>query len=268
MGRTIGVALAALAILWNCCGCLGPPGYPNMSGYSSTPIGGSSYGGSSGYGGGASFSSNGSGFSGSTASGSYRSRGGYDTRGGVADVNAAALSDSALAGALTTYLKHHRLPLVGADVVTNADGSRKVILYGFTATNYGKADAVTKTANFINNSSIAIANRIVVHPALARMHAPAPSGAALASAGGTWNNAPTPAGVGNIQGYERNQNPATYSSAATGSSGGGSWISAIGPIVGIAALAAGALALGGVGGYGGYGGGYPGYGYGGYGGFP
>jgi hypothetical protein len=40
------------------------------------------------------------------------------------------------------------------------------VLYGFTATNFGKQDAVTKSRRFLKDSTIAISNRIKVRPEL------------------------------------------------------------------------------------------------------
>ncbi len=183
-------------------------------------------------------------------------------------VNAATLSNAALAGALTTYLKHHKLPLVGADVVTKPDGTRQVILYGFTATDYGKSDAVQKTRRFLDDPSIAIANRIMVQPSLAQAR-PAQSqpwsGAAAGTAGAT-AGAGMP-GVGSLQSYgSYGTGFANSSQPAASQSGSSGWLGTLLPLVGMAALVAGGLALGGLGGFGGYGGygAYPGYGFGGY----
>src|SRR5437899_792179 len=41
---------------------------------------------------------------------------------------------------LTSYLRQHRLPLVGAQVLTNGAGDRRIVLYGFVATQFGKND--------------------------------------------------------------------------------------------------------------------------------
>lgn len=187
-------------------------------------------------------------------------------------VDAATLSNAALAGALTTYLKHHELPLVGADAVTRPDGTREVVLYGFTATNYGKSDAVRKTRLFLDDPSIAITNRIIVQPSLAQAR-PRQQSWSSASAGtaGAAPGAGVPSGVGSLQSYESHGSGFASSSQPTVSqSGSSSWMGTVLPLVGMAALVAGGLALGGLGGFGGYGGGYggyPGYGYG-YGGYP
>src|SRR5690242_13573032 len=49
--------------------------------------------------------------------------------------------DSGQSQGLSDYLKHHQLPLVGAQVVSNPSAGRQVILFGFVASEYGKTDA-------------------------------------------------------------------------------------------------------------------------------
>jgi hypothetical protein len=68
--------------------------------------------------------------------------------------------------ALTEYLKQRRLPLVGAQVLRRADGSRMVVLYGFVGSDFGKADAAEKTRTFLHDSSAQVDNRINVRPEL------------------------------------------------------------------------------------------------------
>jgi hypothetical protein len=79
-------------------------------------------------------------------------------------------SDYATAGGqgakLTKYLHAHRLPLVTAQVLTDSEGSRQVVLSGFTATDFGKQDAATKARGFLKDDAIAITNRIKVRPEL------------------------------------------------------------------------------------------------------
>src|SRR5882672_4366876 len=53
-------------------------------------------------------------------------------------------NDTAQSGTLTSYLQSHRLPLVGAQVLTNGGGNRQIILYGFVASDFGKQDAADK----------------------------------------------------------------------------------------------------------------------------
>ena len=52
--------------------------------------------------------------------------------------------DSPQSQGLSDYLKHHSLPLVGAQVVTSTSGGKQVILFGFVASDFGKTDAEQK----------------------------------------------------------------------------------------------------------------------------
>jgi hypothetical protein len=82
---------------------------------------------------------------------------------------------------LTVYLRQHRLPLVGAQVLKDAAGDQRVVLYGFVATDFGKNDAARKARAYLKSSDIEIDNRIEVRPEIARMRpqaAPAMAGAA------------------------------------------------------------------------------------------
>jgi hypothetical protein len=90
--------------------------------------------------------------------------------------------DAAGSQSLTTYLRQHRLPLVGAQVLGNAAGNRRIVLYGFVATEFGKNDAAHKALAYINGAQAGasvpqVENRIEVRPEIARMktHA-APAG--------------------------------------------------------------------------------------------
>jgi hypothetical protein len=86
---------------------------------------------------------------------------------------------------LTTYLRQHRLPLVGAQVLGDGAGHRRIVLYGFVATDFGKNDAASKALAFVEDGMQAgtpapqVENRIEVRPEIARMktHA-APAAAA------------------------------------------------------------------------------------------
>jgi hypothetical protein len=78
--------------------------------------------------------------------------------------------------ALTAYLRQHRLPLVGAQVLRDAAGDRRVVLYGFVATAFGKSDAARKALAYLKSTDIPIDNRITIHPEIARMK-PATGGA-------------------------------------------------------------------------------------------
>ena len=51
-----------------------------------------------------------------------------------------------------TILKHHSLPLVGAQVVTSTSGGKQVILFGFVASDFGKTDAEQKARHYLEGS--------------------------------------------------------------------------------------------------------------------
>jgi hypothetical protein len=69
--------------------------------------------------------------------------------------------------ALTDYLKQHRLPLVGGQVLEQPKtGARVVVLYGFVATDLGKNGAPEKARTFLGDDSVAVDNRIKVNPDL------------------------------------------------------------------------------------------------------
>jgi hypothetical protein len=75
--------------------------------------------------------------------------------------------DNAQSTALTNYLHSHQLPLVGGRVLASNGGPRQAILYGFVATPFGKADAVDRTRQWLNDSGAQIDNRIKIEPELA-----------------------------------------------------------------------------------------------------
>jgi hypothetical protein len=77
--------------------------------------------------------------------------------------------DSAASETLTDYLRHHRLPLVGAQVGTAPAGARRLVLYGYVATPFGKRDAESKALAFVGAPHPTIVNRIVIKPELANM---------------------------------------------------------------------------------------------------
>jgi hypothetical protein len=102
---------------------------------------------------------------------SNRTGGPSSTAGYVADPGAST--------ALTDYLKHHRLPLVGAQVMRNPNnGARTVVLYGFVGSDYGKSDAQRQAEDYINDAAVDVDNRIRVNPELlAAGRSPSPSAA-------------------------------------------------------------------------------------------
>ena len=75
-------------------------------------------------------------------------------------------ADQGESEALTHYLKAHRLPLVGAQVLDGSGGKRAVVLYGFVGTDYGKSDAASKSQRFLAGPSVLVDNRIKVRPEL------------------------------------------------------------------------------------------------------
>jgi hypothetical protein len=83
--------------------------------------------------------------------------------------------DSPQSQALTTYLRGQRLPLVGAQVLTDSSGIRRIVLYGFVATEFGKNDAASKALAYAKNGALAgspppaIENRIEIRPEIIRM---------------------------------------------------------------------------------------------------
>jgi hypothetical protein len=185
--------------------------------------------------------------------------------------------DSPQSQGLSDYLKHHSLPLVGAQVVTSPSGGKQVILFGFVASDFGKTDAEQKARHYLKDSSLVVDNRIKISPELAGSAGTsgstvngAPSGNAMTS-GGT-----DPYGSsGSIQDYQ-NLPPDAQAYAAQGqqlqqyqqyNSAPPSMLTAIIPLL----LGGGISVGGGSGGFGGgYGGGYGGGfgyapGYGGYG---
>ncbi|MBV8453651.1 MAG: hypothetical protein JOZ29_15475 [Deltaproteobacteria bacterium] len=87
---------------------------------------------------------------------------------------------------LTTYLRQHRLPLVGAQVLGDAAGNRRIVLYGFVATEFGKNDAAREALAYIESgmragrSAPQVENRIEIRPEIARMK-PQPAAAAANS---------------------------------------------------------------------------------------
>ena len=107
---------------------------------------------------------------------------------------------------LTDYLHSHRLPLVGAQVLNSANGVRTVLLFGYTASDFGKSDAETKSRRFLKDADVIFNNHIAVRPELASMKAPSQSAAsAAAPSAGTGEQAPPPSDLGDIQNYQNQQ---------------------------------------------------------------
>jgi hypothetical protein len=159
--------------------------------------------------------------------------------------------DKAESQALTDYLKHHRLPLVGAQVMEAPNGKRKVMLYGFVATDFGKADAVTKTRRFLHDSTVAVDNRVNVRPELASANSSsAAPGSSIASSANE-SSAGTKSYPG-VKGYmEQEQREQALAQQQLGS---GSTLSMVLPLIALigvlgAGMAVGSGSLGGFGGF-------------------
>jgi hypothetical protein len=172
------------------------------------------------------------------------------------------ITDSDTSTRLTDYLHSHRLPLVGAQVL-NSNAGRSVMLYGYTATEFGKNDAETKTRRFLRDSEVIINNHIRVQPELASMPQAPPSAAPPpnSSAG-----APPPDQLGDIDSYKNqqqdntqqqymNQQAQQYMNQGTGLGGmPNSALSILIPLMGMG------MGIGGGGATFGFGGGSPGFG--------
>lgn len=94
--------------------------------------------------------------------------------------------------ALTKYLHKHRLPLVGAQVQRDDAGDPQVHLYGFVATDAGRADAERKAKRFLGVTGVPITNSIQVNPSINSNGAAAgtpPVSAPAQNSNQQWNNA-------------------------------------------------------------------------------
>jgi hypothetical protein len=151
----------------------------------------------------------------STGNGSYSPLPAPSSAGTVAG----GIVDSPQSQGLSDYLKHHQLPLVGAQVVTSASGGRQVILFGFVASDFGKTDAEQKARHYLKDQSVVVDNRIKISPELA--------GSKGGSAGSTVNGVPSAnampsdgtdpyAESGGIQDYQNNQPPDAYAYQSQG----------------------------------------------------
>jgi hypothetical protein len=131
--------------------------------------------------------------------------------------------DSPQSQGLSDYLKHHSLPLVGAQVVTSPSGGKQVILFGFVASDFGKTDAEQKARHYLKDSSLVVDNRIKISPELAGATG---SGSGGGSSGSTVNGHPSNAvptdgsdpyaSSGSVQDYQNNMPPDAQAYAAQG----------------------------------------------------
>jgi hypothetical protein len=116
--------------------------------------------------------------------------------------------DSPQSQGLSDYLKHHSLPLVGAQVVTSPSGGKQVILFGFVASDFGKTDAEQKARYYLKDPSLVVDNRIKVSPELA---------GSRAGSGTTASDGSDPyATSGSIQDYQNNEPPGAQAYQAQG----------------------------------------------------
>jgi hypothetical protein len=126
--------------------------------------------------------------------------------------------DSPQSQGLSDYLKHHSLPLVGAQVVTSASGGKQVILFGFVASDFGKTDAEQKARHYLKDTSLVVDNRIKISPELA---------GSAGTSGSTVNGAPSGntmpsdgsdpyASSGSVQDYQNNLPPDAQAYQAQG----------------------------------------------------
>lgn len=126
--------------------------------------------------------------------------------------------DSPQSEGLSDYLKHHSLPLVGAQVVTSSSGGKQVILFGFVGTDFGKVDAEQKARHYLKDSTLVVDNRIKISPELAGSTGRSgstvngvPSGNAMPSGGSD-----PYATSGSIQDYQNNEPPGAQAYQAQG----------------------------------------------------
>lgn len=77
--------------------------------------------------------------------------------------------DRKTSDALSAYLKDNRLPLVSAQVLQDTSGTRRLVLYGYVATQLGKDDAEQKAVKYLNSPGIQVTNRIAINPEVGKM---------------------------------------------------------------------------------------------------
>jgi len=70
---------------------------------------------------------------------------------------------------VTKYLHRHDLPLVGAQILDNNDGSRELHLFGYVGTPYGMQDAQTKALEYLGDPTIKVVNAIQINPSIEQM---------------------------------------------------------------------------------------------------
>lgn len=154
--------------------------------------------------------------------------------------------DKGRSAALTQYLKSHRLPLVGAQVLVSPSGQQQLMLYGFVATQYGKNDAEAKARRYLGAPDIGVNNQIKIEPQLAKSS----SGSSSSSYGSS---------MPGVQAYENQQAQDAYQQSQIQQyQAQAQGPSALMPLLMLLGSFGGSFGGGGFGGgFGGYGGGYP-----------
>ena len=112
--------------------------------------------------------------------------------------------DSPQSQGLSDYLKHHSLPLVGAQVVTSPSGGKQVILFGFVASDFGKTDAEQKARHYLKDPTLVVDNRIKISPELAG------SKSSSGSTANAYDSSDPYATSGSVQDYQNNMPPDAY----------------------------------------------------------
>jgi hypothetical protein len=95
--------------------------------------------------------------------------------------------DTAASEALTNYLRQNRLPLVGAQIGTAPSGARRLVLYGYVATDVGKSNAESKALANLGSPKPEVVNRIVIKPEIAQMKSDGQAGSQADSSLGSAN---------------------------------------------------------------------------------
>jgi len=89
---------------------------------------------------------------------------------------------------LTNYLHNNMLPLVGAQVSDGSDGSQRVMLDGFAATDSAAVNAGEMALKYLNDPRVTLVNRIKVDTTIASPVAggSAPSAPSTGSGPDSW----------------------------------------------------------------------------------
>ncbi|MGH7933926.1 MAG: hypothetical protein ACREQN_12285 [Candidatus Binataceae bacterium] len=166
--------------------------------------------------------------------------------------------DESESQAVTAYLKSHRLPLVGAQVMDNTDGRRVIVLYGFVATDFGKSDAVAKARHALGNSSVTVDNRIIVRPELLASGSSAGVPPNSSSAPKSDNQQASNQSYPGVSGYMSQQQQQNQMLSQQFPGGSGSALSMVVPMIALLAILGVGMTSGGTSSFGGFGMGAPG----------